>query len=88
MVATMERAVEVNESPRVSPLLTREQLMESIRTINPSATAGYLERFEGEALAVYLQHLLACREPRGRAARWRRPGDTPAIVRAIPAEDD
>lgn len=87
MVAMEVRPVDVNESPRVSPLLTREQLVEQILAHNPSAASVALERFDGNALAVYLQHLLAAQTPRGRAARWLRPGDTPAIVRAIPAED-
>ncbi|HVZ93418.1 MAG TPA: hypothetical protein VG797_02805 [Phycisphaerales bacterium] len=78
---------ETFESPRVSPLLTHDQLVNQIRTLNPSATSEYLARFDGPALAVYLRHLLSCLEPRGRAARWQRPGDTPAIIRAIPRDE-
>jgi hypothetical protein len=58
---------------------TRERLIERIREVNPSATTGWLASFDEEALALYVEHLEAAREPRGRGARWVRPGDTRAI---------
>lgn len=60
--------------------LTREQVIEQIRSLNPSATIAFLELFEALALRTYLEHLLAAQEPRGRQARWERPGDSPAIM--------
>ncbi|MDX2114947.1 MAG: hypothetical protein SFZ24_04900 [Planctomycetota bacterium] len=60
--------------------LTREQLVLEIQGYNPSATLEYLGRFTTRALHRYLEHLQAASEPRGRMARWLRPGDTPAIM--------
>ncbi len=60
---------------------TRERLVERIREANPSATTGWLASFDEDALALYLDHLEAACEPRGRGARWVRPGDTRAIRR-------
>lgn len=60
--------------------LTREQLIDRIIEINPSATTTFLSAFEHSSLARYLDHLAAAEAPRGRDARWVRPGDTPAIL--------
>jgi hypothetical protein len=60
--------------------LSREQVVDQILTINHSATADYLSQFAEPQLSKYLDHLLACQEPRGRLARWDRPGDAPAIM--------
>lgn len=65
---------------RTQPDLTREQAIEQIRALNPSATVAFLNMFEAPALLTYLEHLLAAQEPRGRAARWERPGGSPAIT--------
>ncbi|MDF1809882.1 MAG: hypothetical protein P1U42_09330 [Phycisphaerales bacterium] len=65
-------------APRVE--LSREQVVDQIIAINQSATAQYLEQFEQKSLDTYLDHLLSAREPRGRDARWDRPGDAPAIM--------
>lgn len=74
-------------SSDLSCLLTEPQLVERILALNPSATEEYLQGFDRNALSIYLRHLLAALEPRGRQARWVRPGDTPAIVRAAPRAD-
>lgn len=60
--------------------LTREQVVGQILTINHSATAEYLSQFAERELNTYLDHLLNTQEPRGRHARWDRPGDAPAIM--------
>jgi hypothetical protein len=48
--------------------------------MNLSATASFLQRFTDRALGTYLDHLVAAERPRGRHARWERPGDSPAIM--------
>lgn len=67
-------------------ILTAEQLIERIQALNPTAGTEYLSRFSREALMVYLEHMTSALEPRGRTARWTRPGDTPAIVRYVPED--
>jgi hypothetical protein len=65
-------------APRL--VLSRSQVVDQILTINRSATADYLEQFGERELNTYLDHLLNTQEPRGRSARWDRPGDAPAIM--------
>jgi len=60
--------------------LSRTQIVDQIISINTSATADYLEQFEQKSLDTYLDHLIAAQQPRGRHARWDRPGDTPAMM--------
>jgi len=59
--------------------LSREQVIDHILTINPSAGRQFLEQFESRRLDDYLDRLVASGSPRGREARWTRPGDAPAI---------
>jgi hypothetical protein len=65
--------------------LTREQLVEQIGELNPTASVEFLAGFEPSQLRRYLCHLLATQEPRGRTARWTREHETPAITRWVPA---
>jgi len=58
----------------------RARLMEQIITINPTATASFLERFRTPELANYLGHLESSHKPRGSDARWVRPDGSPGIV--------
>lgn len=67
--------------------LTREMLVDRIQAINPGASAEYLLRFDGLSLALYLEHLTATSVPRGRGARWLRPGDTAGILGFVPAPE-
>ncbi len=67
------------ESSSSSSRLTREQVVDRIITINPTATAQFLARFRDESLEKYLDHLVVASGPRGRHSRWERPGDSPAI---------
>ena len=60
--------------------LTPQQVVGHIIELNPTASADFLAQFEPASLSLYLEHLLASQEPRGRGSSWRRPGDTPAIV--------
>ncbi len=75
---TNEHAADLPAAPRVE--LSREQVVEQIISINRSATAEYLAQFEQKSLNTYLDHLIASQQPRGRHARWDRPGDTPAMM--------
>ncbi len=79
MVAIRSASIEVALADD-APALTREQLTEHIRALNPSAPADWLDQFDDEALAHYLDHLQTAMEPRGRSSRWVRRGETPAIV--------
>jgi len=63
--------------------LTREQLLDRIQTINPTAKSEYLVQFRPKALSLYLDHLLHASSPRVAEHSWERPGDTPAIVTRI-----
>lgn len=60
--------------------LSREQVVDQIMTINPSAGRAFLEQFGAEGLCDYLDRLINARSPRGRESRFVRRGDTPAIV--------
>lgn len=66
------------------PRFSRAQLMDKILSMNPSATESFLARFSDRALGTYLDHLVAANRPRGRHARWERPGDSPAIMASRP----
>lgn len=72
--------------PVTSAVLTRSQVIERLLTLNPTASVEFLEGFSERALRTYLDHLAAAQVPRGRMARWVRPGDTPAIVMAEPRD--
>jgi len=54
--------------------------VERILALNPTADTAFLGQFGPRALETYLAHLEAAQIPRGRLARWVRPGDSPAIV--------
>jgi len=73
------RTSEQPESSSSSSRLTREQVVDRIITINPTATAEFLDHFNHESLGKYLDHLIAASGPRGRQSAWARPGDSPAI---------
>ena len=60
--------------------LTREQVIDEIIEINPSATADFLDDFRDPRLRLYLTRLRRSRQSRGRDAVWERPADSPAIV--------
>jgi len=80
VIGAIGRTSEALESDSQSSRLTREQVVDRIITINPTATTDFLERFSEDSLARYLAHLMAASGPRGRHARWVRPGDSPAIM--------
>lgn len=74
------RAVPAEPASEPEPRLTREQLVDRILEINPSATRAYLARFRPDNLSNYLDRLLHAREPRGPGSAWERRAETPAIV--------
>lgn len=65
-------------------LLTIDQLIDRIKTFNPSASPDYLASFDRAALINYLEHLEYAHCPRGPHARWERRPETPAIIYAEP----
>ena len=68
-----------NSLPLLSIALSREQTVDEIISINPSATANFLEQFGDELLNKYLDHLRFTQQPRCKAG-WDRPCDAPAIM--------
>jgi hypothetical protein len=71
-------SVEYQDAEPADPAIAA--LIDEIRTYNPSAAQSFLASFTRRDLEVYLEHLGSAKEPRGRTARWLRPGDTPAMV--------
>lgn len=63
----------------IASALSREQLIDRILMLNPTATPAFLGEFTENDLTHYLEHLTCAQEPRGREARWVRTGGTPAI---------
>ncbi len=59
---------------------TKDQLIDSIQRINPGAEKSFLHAFDWHALRRYLDHLNITLEPRGLDSRWKRQGDTAAVV--------
>ena len=76
--AASAATVETKAPAVVDP--ARQQLLSQIFEFNPSACPAFLNAFENSALRTYLDHLHAAQIPRGRNARWVRPGDSPAIM--------
>jgi len=62
---------------------SKHNLIDAIRTHNPTAPIDWLSAFSHDALRVYLDHLLSTLDPKHIA--WIRPGDTPAITEGAPA---
>ena len=84
MIMLQSQRREMTRGPRN---LTRDQLVEFIQERNPGAKPDFLVGFDRDALATYLEHLLAMEEPRGKRASWVRPGDTAAVRMCIPGDD-
>ncbi|MCP4758900.1 MAG: hypothetical protein GY894_09495 [Planctomycetes bacterium] len=57
---------------------SKSNLIDAIRTHNPTAPVDWLSSFSGDALRTYLDHLLSRLDPKNTA--WVRPGDTPALT--------
>ncbi len=61
-----------SEPPECGPTLsrlTREQLLDRIMTLNPTATSEFLSRFGDDDLDEYLTRLTAAQAARGRTER-------------------
>lgn len=57
---------------------SKTNLIDTIRTHNPTAPIDWLSAFSTDALQIYLDHLLSTLDPK--QTPWVRPGDTPAIT--------
>lgn len=73
-----QRSEQLGQAPKCD--LSRSQVVDQILSINQSASVEYLAQFEQKSLDTYLEHLLSSQQPRGKHARWDRPGDAPAIM--------
>lgn len=62
-----------------STVLNRQQLLERIITVNPTATEDFLAAFHDAALDCYHRRL-TLRGARGRESRWVRPEGESAVV--------
>ena len=60
-------------------MMTREQLIDSILKLNPTAAVDYLMSFDTIDLRRYLERLTLTQGPRGRESVWVRPRDVPAL---------
>ncbi|MFK7758815.1 MAG: hypothetical protein AB8C13_02580 [Phycisphaerales bacterium] len=82
-LARTNRITESTKKPRTQALpaaLTREQTVDEIISVNPSATAEFLAQFDDGLLTKYLDHLRFTQQPRCGQTSWDRPGDAPAIM--------
>lgn len=66
--------------------LSREQLLDRIMDVNPTASPEFLGRFDDAALCVYLERLSWARQPRGPQARWVHRSETPAVLAHEPRD--
>ncbi len=73
------RTSEPLERGPTSSRLTREQLVDRIMTLNPTATNEFLARFGDDDLEDYLQRLNRAAGPRSRHEVWVRPPGGPAV---------
>lgn len=65
--------------------LTREQVVDRIIQINPTASIEFLAAFDDLPLRRYLDRLADLSGQRGRSAVWVRPADQHAICAPTPA---
>ncbi|MEO0511729.1 MAG: hypothetical protein AAF108_02380 [Planctomycetota bacterium] len=73
------RSADVERRP-AAETLTREQLIDRIVAVNPTATELFLSSFSDDELGSYLDHLTVAQAPRTSQSRWtRRPG-VPAVA--------
>ena len=66
--------------------MSREQIIDRIRAFNPTASLGYLGGFDKQALAQYLDHLVAATSPRSERSAWQRPEGLRAITIVEPRD--
>jgi len=62
-----------------SPRMTREQVMDRIIHVNPSASRSFLDQFADDSLHDYLDHLVVRERPRTMASVWVRRAGAPAM---------
>ncbi len=72
--------LDMNALCEAPPRLTRQQLVDSILELNPTATSGFLMGFTDDSLQRYLEHLSLGHGPRGKGTSWLRETGRPGIV--------
>lgn len=60
--------------------MSKQQIIEEIRTHNPGAGSDFLARFDRAALFRYLDRLRYMNTPRREQPMWVRFAETPAVV--------
>lgn len=65
-------------------MLTKNQVIDAICRLNPTAPIQWLAGFDLVALRRYYEHLLITLEPRG-SRGWVRDGESAAVVTRRPA---
>lgn len=60
--------------------MSKQQLIEAIRTMNRTADESFLVHFNQHALEDYLRRLALAQGGRGRLSRWVREGSTPSVT--------
>ena len=65
-------------------MLSKNQVIQAICRLNPTAPMNWLAGFDLPSLRRYYEHLLITLEPRG-SRGWIRSGNTPAVVTRRPA---
>ena len=66
--------------------MSKEQMIEAIRTTNRGAQFDYLMRFDEQALQTYLNRLRHLHGHRGRESRWvRATTDRAVVMRTVAA---
>lgn len=60
--------------------MSKSQMIELIRSQNPSASSEFLVDFNEQQLDHYLRRLTCLKGTRGRTSGWTREAETPAVV--------
>ena len=74
----------ITQTRKDSNMLTKNQVIDAICRLNPTAPIDWLSGFDLTALRRYYEHLLITLEPRGTRG-WVRMSDTPAVITRRPA---
>ena len=63
--------------------MSKQQLIEAIRTHNRSAQDEFLVTFDQQVLETYLRRLQTVQNTRGPKSVWVRQGDSPACITRV-----
>jgi len=61
-------------------MVEKNQIIQAIRELNPTANGEWLEAFRLDALIRYLHHLRYAQLPRAAGGRWQRDPSMPPVV--------